>query len=292
MTILLQWLIEHAWAFYAACAVGAIIYVVRALAAQKERSLAMFTLERETATARIMQAWAMVLVFVAIGAVIFASTNFILPTLPAHRPETPRPTSTLSAGVELSTPAITPTPSPTLGPPAPTFTPPATNTPLPTPLPSGPTEPLTPAPTNTPETTALGEVRIRFGDFAELVGYSLPAVEVTAAQPLPLTLRWRALGRASTLNYTVFTHLLSEDGRLIAQHDSAPAGGTRPTTGWVPGETIVDPHAMAFYDTAYTGPAKIAVGLYDPDDPETGRVLTQTGDNYVVLPTTIVVIPQ
>jgi len=289
MTILLQWLIEHAWVFYAACAVGAIIYVIRALAAQRERSLALFTLERETATARIIQSWAVVFVFVAIGAVVFAGATFILPGLPIYGSGTPPPTPTLSAGVEPPTHGITPTPSPTLGFQVPTLTPTAADTLAATPLPPEPTEPLTPAPTDTPEIALSGEVYVRFGDFAELVSYSLPAAEITTAQPLPLTLYWRGLEGTSPMDYLVFTHLSSGDGRLIAQHDGPPANGTRPTTGWGPDETIADPHPMAFYDTAYTGPAKITVGLYDP---ATGRILAGTGRDYVVLPVTINIVPQ
>jgi len=132
-------------------------------------------------------------------------------------------------------------------------------------------------------------VRVRFSDFAELSSYSLPAAEVTTAQPLPLTLYWRGLEGASPMDYVVFTHLLAEDGHLVAQHDGAPAGGTRPVTGWAVGETIVDFHPMVFQDTAYTGLARIAVGLYDP---ATGRVLTQTGEDHVVLPVTIIVVPR
>jgi hypothetical protein len=33
MRILLRWLVEYAWAFYVVCAIGALIYLVRALAA-------------------------------------------------------------------------------------------------------------------------------------------------------------------------------------------------------------------------------------------------------------------
>jgi len=289
MTILLQWLVEHAWVFYAACAIGVIVYAIRALAAQRERSLAMFTLERETATARIVQAWAMVFVFVAIGAVIFASTTFILPSLSIRLSGAPLPTPTLSAGVEPPTPGATPTPRPTLGSLVPTLTPTVTSMLVPTPLSPEPTELPTPAPTDTPEVTLSGEVYVRFGDFAELVSYSLPSAEVTTAQPLPLTLYWRGLEGSSPTNYIVFTHLSSEDGHLIAQHDGTPANGTRPTTSWAPGETIVDPHALAFYDTAYTGPARITVGLYDP---ATGRVLAKTGRDHVVLPVTISIVPQ
>jgi hypothetical protein len=289
MTILLQWLVEHAWIFYAACAVGVIIYLLRALAAQRERRLSLFTLERETATARIMRSWAMVLVFVAIGAAVFVSTAFVLPTLPIYSGGTPPLTPTLAAGVEPSTPAITPTPSSAPGSLESTFTPTATIETAAALPPPEPTEVPTPVPTDTPEAGVSGEVRVRFGDFAELVGYGLPALEVTTAQPLPLTLYWRGLEGTSATNYLVFTHLLSQDGRLIGQHDGAPAGGTRPTTGWVAGEIITDPHSMAFADAAYTGPAKIAVGLYDP---ATGRVLTDTGDDRVVLPVTLNVIAQ
>ncbi len=288
MTILLQWLVEYAWAFYAVCAVGVIFHVVRALTAQRERSLALFTLERETATAQVIRAWTMVFVFVAIGAAIFISATFILPGLPLYT-EAPLPTSTPSAGVELPTPGATPTPSPTFSAMVPTFTPAATDTPPPTLPPSEPADTPTPAPTDTPQAALSGEIHIRFGDFAELVGYSLPSADVTTAQPLPLTLYWQKLEGTSPMDYLVFTHLLSEDGRLIAQHDGAPANGTRPVTSWVSGEVITDPHPMTFYDTAYVGPATVAVGLYDP---ATGRVLTETGGDYVVLPITINIIPQ
>lgn len=280
MTILLQWLIEHAWIFYAACAVGVVIYVVRALVAQRERNLAMFTLERETATARVVQACALALIFTIVGAAVFVSATFILPDLDAGIPQE---TPTLVAGLE------SPTPSPTPGFLVPTFTPAATSAPVPTPPPPEPAETSTPAPPDT-EVAVSDEVYVRFGDFAALVGYSLPAAEVTTAQPLLLILHWQALEGTSPMNYQVFTHLLLlEDDRLIAQHDSVPVGGTRPLTDWVPGETIVDSHPMVFHDTAHTGPARIAIGLWDP---ATGlRVLTDTGDERVVLPITINIIP-
>ena len=81
MTILLRWLVDYAWIFYVGCILGAIFYTVRALIAHRDRGLALFTLERETATSRVVRAWAMVLMFVFIGAAIFISANFILPDL-------------------------------------------------------------------------------------------------------------------------------------------------------------------------------------------------------------------
>lgn len=286
MTIILQWLVEHAWIFYVACALGVLVYLLRALAARRERNLALFTLERETATAHLVRAWAMVLVFVAIGALTFVSTTFVLPAL--YNPATPSTAPTPVAGVQPSTPVIALTPTPTLGLVVPTLVPTEASVPPP-PLPEEPTEVPTPAPTDTPEATVPGGIRVRFSDFAELVGYALPAIEFTTAQPLPLTLYWRGLEGISPTNYMVFTHLLAVDGRLIAQHDGAPASGTRPTTTWVAGETIVDLHPLAFTDLGYVGLARIAVGLYDP---AVGRVSTETGDDRVILPIMVSIVPQ
>lgn len=287
MTILLQWLLENVWIFYAVCAIGVIIYAVRALAAQRERDLSLFTLERETATSRVVQAWMMAFVFVAIAATILIGTAFVLPRLSADTPENSLSTSTPSFGVETPLPSATPTLSPTLDSLAVTVVS-ATDTPVPSPAQAEPPETPTPAPTEAPASALSGAVNVRFGDFAELVSFSLPAAEFSSAQPVQLTLSWRGLGGVSPVNYTVFTHLLAEDGHLIAQHDGFPAEGARPTTNWTAGEVIIDPHLMVFQDTAYTGPARILVGLYSPTD---GRVLTQTGADHVTLPTTITIIP-
>ena len=297
MMILLQWLVEYVWVLYAACAIGVIVHVVRALVAQRERNLALFVLERDTATARIVQAWSMVLIFVVIGVVIFVSITIVLPGLSIYEAGTLLPTPTLSAGVEFPTPGVTSTPSPMPELVVLTLTPLTTTVTVPTPPPPEvvetptpePAEMPTPEPAEVPEVAISGELYVRFGDFSALVGYSLPAAAVTTAEPLPLTLYWRALEGTSPMDYMVFTHLLAGDGHLVAQHDGGPAGGTRPTTGWTPGETIVDSHLLAFYDTAYTGPARIAVGLYEP---ATGRVLAGTGDDHVVLPVAISISPQ
>jgi hypothetical protein len=136
-------------------------------------------------------------------------------------------------------------------------------------------------------------MQVRFGDFAVLVRYSLSTTDIATSDRLLLTLDWQALEGTNSMDYLVFTHLLSASGelRLIAQHDGVPADGTRPTSSWVPGETIVDPHLMTFgaEHLDYIGPATISVGLYDP---ATGRVLTETGDESAVLPITINVVSQ
>jgi hypothetical protein len=277
MTILLRWLVDYAWIFYIGCIIGAIFYTVRALIAHRDRGLALFTLERETATSRVVRAWSMVLILVFIGAAIFISANFILPDLYGEMPlGTPTPISLISPTPTVD---LTPSPTPTFAVPTVAATPGVS---VPTPLP-----PSTSAPaTSVPVGAASGEVHIRFGSpaFVELVSYSLSAVEVTAAQPVQLTLTWRALDGRSPVNYVVFTHLRSSDGSIVAQHDGPPGGGNPPMTEWSPGETVVDVHPMAFAEDqrGYSGPATIIVGLYNPEAVGE-RVVTDAGGDLVTL---------
>jgi hypothetical protein len=309
MTILLRWLVNNAWVFYVLCAIGVLVYLGRALAAQRERQLSVFSLERETATSRLVQAVIAMLVFAALGGLIFASSTIFLPTLPPFNGEAmpePTPSSGLNpptlvasptATAAALVPTFTPAPEESAGTPAP----PAEGEPAgenPTATPEGEAVPeATPAvePTTAPEPTippsdaaTSGQTNTRFADFAALVSYSLPSGQLSSSSPVPLILYWQALeGQAST-NYVVFTHLVGSDGQLVAQHDGQPAGGARPTTTWTNGERIADPHQMAFQDPGYRGEATILVGMYDVSGV---RVLTDSGASYVVLPVTVQVVP-
>jgi len=111
-------------------------------------------------------------------------------------------------------------------------------------------------------------VGTRFGDVAELVGWSLAGDQVT--------LVWRSLG-ANTQDFTVFVHALASDDTIIGQSDSPPAGGTRATTSWVGGEYIVDEHVLALHAES----VRLRIGLYEP---ATGaRLSTDTGAEYVIV---------
>ncbi|HIP87926.1 MAG TPA: hypothetical protein EYH27_05765 [Anaerolineales bacterium] len=285
MKVLLAWLVDFSWIVYAACGLGALVYLIRALAVQQRLGASLTTFEREMITAQANRLWGIALGFVLVGVVVFFLQTYFIPrALPDLEPS---PTPEVSFGL---TPIPSPTPTatrvmgelPTLPPTAP---PPPPPTALPTEL-----------PTSTPAAEA-GEglpsipVGARFGDVAELVGYDLANDQVTSSEGVALTLYWRALEGAATAEYVVFTHLLTPDGWLIAQHDGPPAGGARPTTGWVAGEVIVDPHVLVFNDegAAYTGEARLAVGLYLGGAPQ-ARVSLAGGGDHVVLPTVINVI--
>ena len=64
-------------------------------------------------------------------------------------------------------------------------------------------------------------------------------------------------------SYTVFVHLLDDEGNIQGQRDSVPGGGALPTTSWVEGEIIADGHEIAVATDASPGLYSIALGMYD-----------------------------
>ena len=93
-----------------------------------------------------------------------------------------------------------------------------------------------------------------------------------------IVLAWRvAEGATITQDYTVFVQALDAEGRLIAQSDSAPAGGTRPTSGWRGGEVVLDAHTLS---APFPTDSRLIAGLYNRDGV---RVRLPSGADYVVL---------
>ncbi len=88
------------------------------------------------------------------------------------------------------------------------------------------------------------------GSGVRLLGYDL--------DPQGITLYWQALAGMDS-SYSVFVHALDASGAIVSQVDGLPLQGTRPTTGWLPGEVLADR-----YDLALGGAAALEVGLYDP----------------------------
>ena len=117
-----------------------------------------------------------------------------------------------------------------------------------------------------------------FGDFATLLGADLLTVPPLPG-PLTLTLVWRAEATTTT-SYHAFVHLVDEAGQIVAQSDGEPAGWSRPTTGWMPGEIILDRHTLALPDET-DELLGLRIGLYDP---ESGRRLPTAAGEFVLIP--------
>lgn len=91
---------------------------------------------------------------------------------------------------------------------------------------------------------------------------------------------WQAQAE-SPISYNVFIHLVDSAGNIVAQADGVPANWERPTTGWLPGEVILDRHTLTLPDALPEGPLALRVGLYDPSTGE--RLQTADGD-FVTIP--------
>ncbi len=100
-------------------------------------------------------------------------------------------------------------------------------------------------------------------DEIELVGYKLLDRTVAPKSSFGLTLYWRSLQPAAS-NYTVFVHAVGPDQVIRGQWDSVPGEGSRPTSGWLPGEIIEDHYEVPMVRDAPPWKYDIFVGMYDP----------------------------
>lgn len=106
-------------------------------------------------------------------------------------------------------------------------------------------------------------LEFRWGEVVRLLGYDLEPTGVESGGSLNLTLYWQALSTMET-SYTVFIHLLDEEGDLRGQRDSVPGQGTLPTTGWMSGEVVTDRYDIFIASDAPAGGYRLLVGMYEP----------------------------
>ena len=120
-------------------------------------------------------------------------------------------------------------------------------------------------------------LNVKLEDRITLVGYGLAEEEVRAGEIVRLTLFWRAEAEVDE-RHKVFVHLLDEEGRLLAQRDSEPVGGSRPTTTWAPGEVVADNYGVLLPEDLLLGNYRLVVGIYLPSTGERLSVLSDGGE--------------
>ena len=86
---------------------------------------------------------------------------------------------------------------------------------------------------------------------------------VRAGRILGIALRWEAM-RQLDQRYIVFVHLIGPNGDLVAQDDREPH---LPTTDWVEGIPIVDPHQIAVPAGLASGMYQVRTGIYPVGQP-------------------------
>jgi hypothetical protein len=97
---------------------------------------------------------------------------------------------------------------------------------------------------------------------ARLLGYALQGRAQTG-QDLHLTLFWETLAPIDE-DYTVFVHLVGEDGKIWGQRDSQPVTGFYPTSLWMAGEYVRDQIDLTIGEKAPAGTYNLIVGMYHP----------------------------
>ncbi|MBC8161119.1 MAG: phospholipid carrier-dependent glycosyltransferase [Roseiflexaceae bacterium] len=95
-----------------------------------------------------------------------------------------------------------------------------------------------------------------------LDGYRHPGI-VAPGGTLSLALYWR-VERELPQDYTLFVHLVDAAGSKLAQRDTPPLDGARPTSSWQPGELLRDNPDLFIPETTPPGSYTLLIGMYDP----------------------------
>ena len=101
-------------------------------------------------------------------------------------------------------------------------------------------------------------VDFRLGAAIRLTGYDLKQ----DTDSFQVTLHWQA-EQSPEIDYTVFLHLIDEQGSLLGQHDGPPRDGAYPTSWWLTGDIVVDRHTIHL-EEPLSNPVQLLVGIYDP----------------------------
>lgn len=116
------------------------------------------------------------------------------------------------------------------------------------------------------------------GDVAEVVAYEVD-VDADGLQPgddVVLRVWWAPL-RQTGEPWSVFVHLLDEDGILVAQRDTWPGLGNAPTTTWRTNSVFTDSYRVRIPAGTYApNRFEVRFGLWNPASGE--RALAQRGD--------------
>jgi hypothetical protein len=137
------------------------------------------------------------------------------------------------------------------------------------------------------DTEALGEATPALQSGAtweagiDLIGYRFLDRSLPLGQVLRLQLQWQATEPLSA-RYKVFVHLLNNRGELVAQRDSEPASGMRPTGEWPVGEPVTDRHGLWLPADLPDGEYQILLGLYDPETLERVPVCCPASDSLSI----------
>lgn len=101
-------------------------------------------------------------------------------------------------------------------------------------------------------------------DHVQLLGYEpIGCCRYHGGDIIYLELWWTAQGQPPEHDWTVFTHLLDAQGRLVIGRDGPPGEGSFPTSTWEPGEWVITEYPLILPQDLPPGEYTLEVGLYD-----------------------------
>ena len=110
-------------------------------------------------------------------------------------------------------------------------------------------------------------------------------ITVEPGDDLTLSLYWQ-VDTPPQEPYTVFVHLIAEDGFNRTGHDNQPVWGSYPTTQWSPDETVTDKYTLTIPEGTPPGDHRLRVGWYHSDTLERVALLNSAeqpdADNLVL----------
>jgi len=105
-------------------------------------------------------------------------------------------------------------------------------------------------------------LEVNLGGKMRLLGYNIES-GFRPGDNIHLTLFWQCLEPVGE-DYTVFIHLVDEEGHILAQKDNPPADGFYPTTRWEPKEIVRDQYDVMIPQDVQ-GDWELKVGMYNAD---------------------------
>ena len=133
------------------------------------------------------------------------------------------------------------------------------------------------------------QVDAQLGEGIWLRRFALWTPEVKPGEVVQVQLTWQAEKQPGQ-RYKVFLQLLGAQDRLIAQRDSEPVGGNRPTVTWTPGEMVEDNYGILIPLATPPGTYRLIAGMYNPATGE--RLPVRQGEttrDHIVLPVRVTV---
>ncbi len=114
------------------------------------------------------------------------------------------------------------------------------------------------------------------GNRVALIGHEGMPRLLQSGDGIHLALYWQALTLMDE-DYTIFVHLLDDEGGIVAQYDGQPLLGFYPTSFWDEGEVVRDEYYLPVDLSTPSGEYELVTGMYLSDSGERLPILDEAG---------------